>query len=199
MKPWHDEEDAAMSIAEDTTTPPHRSFLYAGSTTVEVEYGDPDDVLLQVTSEGSDTDAHAGAGLLGTAVAQARSRHTRRVRTVLDASSPACWTYLEALRARVGDDVATIALRRAGSSVLVTLDLMPPRASRVAGRPAAGVAPAGRPSPHPRTRTATPHHTAVPQHTASPHHTAGPDHIPAPHRIPAPQQPVAPHHLRRTS
>jgi hypothetical protein len=157
MEPWHDEEDAAMRTAR-TTAPPHRSFLYAGSTTVELQYGDPDDVLLQLTTDGADSDAarDAGAGLLCTAVAQARARHTRRLRTVLDASSPSGSTYLEALRARVGDDVASIALRRAGSSVMVTLDLVPPRAARAGGRP--GVGPGKRPPLHPHTRTTGQHH-----------------------------------------
>jgi hypothetical protein len=140
----------------------HRAVLRARGTTVEVHYGDPDDVFLQVTTQASD--AAAGAGLLCAAVTQARARRTRQLRTVLDASSPACWTYLEALRTRVGEEVESIALRRAGSSVLVTLHLVPPPASP---RPRPGAArtrghgPDGRPSrtqprpagPHPQRRT----------------------------------------------
>ena len=159
MKAIDDEGTPAMStVTAPTAGTPHRTVLRASGTTVALQYGDPDDVLLEVTTPFDDPDA--GARLLCTAVSQARSRRTRQLRTVLDASSPACWTYLEALRTRVGDDVESIALRRAGSSVLVTLHLVPPPAPHPSRpgthRPRGGHGPDRRPS-RPQPRTAGPH------------------------------------------
>jgi hypothetical protein len=118
-----------------TTEEAQRSVLRAGGATVEVLYEGPDDARLLLTSDDATHGAPAGARLLCRAVHQARTRHTRRVRTVLDASAPAGAHYLAALRTRIGDDVAGIAMRRAGSSVLVTLDLMPPHRPQPHRRP----------------------------------------------------------------
>jgi hypothetical protein len=101
--------------------------------TLEVEYT-RDGAVLRVTSGPDDTDA--GARLLCAAVAHVRRRHARRAHTALDLSTPAGGAYLAALRSRVGTDVNAIAMRRAGSSVMVTLDLLPaPRSRTTRTRP----------------------------------------------------------------
>ena len=134
-----------------------RSTLHGAGARAEVLYGGPGDVRVQLTTDIQLADATrpdadrrttaAAAGLLCAAVAQARRRRARVVRTVLDASAPSGAALLAALRAQVGTDIADIAMRRAGSSVLVTIDLLPAPA-RGGGMPvvvtgASGALPAG--------------------------------------------------------
>lgn len=84
-----------------------------------------DEVTLLLRSDADGPGARRGAGLVCQAVARARAGHAQRIRTALTASQPSCGIVLDALRARVGGDVDTMTLRRAGSTVLVTLDLAP--------------------------------------------------------------------------
>jgi hypothetical protein len=113
---------------------------------VEMHHEDPETVLLDLWMESGGPSAAVGAGLMCAAVTRARAHHARRVDAALDAVSPACGVVLEALRARIGTDVRGLGLRRAGSSVMVTVDLLPPdeaptptappRVRRVPARPA---------------------------------------------------------------
>lgn len=146
-----------------TVHEPERSTLHDGGATVEVLYAGPDDVRVELVTDPARPTPHVGARLLCAAVAQARARHARLVHTVLDASAPSGAAYLAALRDRLGADVADISMRRAGSSVMVTLDLLPARPRRpltvtgtAPGRvPAARTAPVGRQQARPVTRHTT--------------------------------------------
>lgn len=92
---------------------------------LEVEYRD-DVATLRLVPDSDDVDA--SARLLCAAVQHVRRRrHARRVLTAVDAAGPAGGTLLAALRSRVGTDVGEIALRRAGSTVMVTVELLPNR------------------------------------------------------------------------
>ncbi|WP_298460907.1 hypothetical protein [uncultured Cellulomonas sp.] len=122
-----------------------RSTLHDTGTAVQVVYGDPDDIRIELTGDPDRRIATVAADLLCAAVAQARRRNARQVRTVLDASAPSGAVYLAALRDRIGTDIADIAMRRAGSSVLVTLTLLPlPRVARTPVVPGAASAHAAR-------------------------------------------------------
>lgn len=93
--------------------------------TVMLQFSGRDDVVLCLRTDGSVAGALEGARLACEAVHQARLREAGRVETALDVSSRATGVVLEALRARRGNDLDGIAMRRAGSSVMVTLDLRP--------------------------------------------------------------------------
>lgn len=66
----------------------------------------------------------AGARLLRDALGRARARRVRHVYTALDPSVPASGVVLDALRADVGTAVEDIAMRRAGSTVLLDVVLV---------------------------------------------------------------------------
>jgi hypothetical protein len=104
---------------------------------VEVRYLDGDEVALRILTQG-DVHPDAGADLLVRAVSHVRRGRTRVVRTAVDASGPSAGAMLDALRDRVGADVGEITLRRAGSSVMVTLHLLPARPARRVPPPVPG-------------------------------------------------------------
>ena len=113
--------------------PGHRSDHRAvDGAALELEVADGEATLRLATGP-ADVDVLAGAALLREAVGDARRRHAGRVHTVLDCSTATGGVLLEALHARLGSDVERIALRRAGSSVLVTLTLRPPAPARGQG------------------------------------------------------------------
>jgi hypothetical protein len=101
------------------------TVLESGETTVVVEYGADGHARLAVTSVSYRRGSAEAGRLACEAVHQARLRHAEHVEGALDASSPACGAILEALHRRIGSDVQSIAMRRAGSSVLVTLEMQP--------------------------------------------------------------------------
>ncbi len=120
--------DMAPTDMAPTDGDARRAVLHGPGAAVEVRYDGTEHADVRVTTR---DDAGRSAGrLLCRAVRQARGRRTRTVSTVVDASAPSGGALLEVLRGRVGDDVAGIAMRRAGSSVLVTLELLPPHHAR---------------------------------------------------------------------
>jgi hypothetical protein len=126
-----------------TATPPTRhdavrDVLTEHGSAVEVRYLDDGEVTLRILTPQEDLDTGDGAVLLARAVSQARHQRMRVVRTALDVSTPTAVEVLDALRSRVGDDIDEIALRRAGSSVMVTLRLLPLPATRRPGQPHPG-------------------------------------------------------------
>lgn len=102
-----------------------RTVLRVGTSEVELDYADPDHVRMLVTTQPVGPGAYAGAALVCEAVSQAREHHARHLDATLDGSSPACGIVLDALHARIGYEVGGIAMHRAGSSVLVGVDLLP--------------------------------------------------------------------------
>lgn len=59
------------------------------------------------------------------AVHEARMCRAHHVEFALNASTPTCGLIVEALHTQCGDDVESIQMRRAGSSVMVSLELRP--------------------------------------------------------------------------
>jgi hypothetical protein len=108
-----------------TMTSERNPVFEAKGAVVEMRYEDHDDVSVLLRSDPAGAGARSGARLVGDAVSHARANHARRVLTTLDASRPSSGFVLDELRKRVGRDVGTLALRRAGASILVTVDLAP--------------------------------------------------------------------------
>lgn len=102
-----------------------RTVLRSREATVEVQYVDPDHARLMVDTQRYGPGAREAARLVCEAVYQARARHVHHLETALDAAAPACCLILEALRTRAGNDLEGMELRRAGSSVMVSLDVRP--------------------------------------------------------------------------
>ena len=102
-----------------------RTVLRSRDATVEVQYVDPDHARLMVDTQRYGPGAREAARLVCEAVYQARTRHVHHVETALDAAAPACCLILEALRSRSANDLEGMELRRAGASVMVSLDVRP--------------------------------------------------------------------------
>ena len=107
------------------TPPAERTVLRSREAHVVVEYDDSENVRLSLVADGYDSGAADLAQLVCEAVYQARMRHTPRVGVALHIASPACSVVIEALRRRTGNDIERLVMRRAGSSVMVTLVLRP--------------------------------------------------------------------------
>lgn len=105
----------------DTITGHAGTLVHADGVTIDVGAAAAQDVAAALADGGAAT----GTQLLDAAVRQARARGTHRLRAVVEAADPGTSRVVEALHARVGDSVESIALRRAGSSVVVTLELLP--------------------------------------------------------------------------
>lgn len=104
--------------------PFERTELRGRAATVTIDYYVPDLAVFSVQTDGR-TAAPEAARLACEAVHQARVRHIRRLETTLEVATIACGVILEALRRRRGNDLDRIELRRAGASVMVTLELRP--------------------------------------------------------------------------
>jgi hypothetical protein len=140
-----------------------RDVLTGHGSAVEVRYLEGDEVTLRMLTPTDEVDTDTEADLLAQAVSHVRSRRTRVVRTALDTSTPTAVAVLDALRSRVGADIDEIALRRAGSSVMVTLRLLPVQPARRPARPVPGrearssaprtSRPAARRAPQPQERS----------------------------------------------
>lgn len=100
-----------------------RADLPTGRSTLAVEYTDHGGARLHLTTDPDDVES--SARLLCAAVSHVRRRHTRRVHTALELNAPSSATLLAALQAQVGVDIEDIAMRRAGSTAMVTLELPP--------------------------------------------------------------------------
>lgn len=101
------------------------TVLESEGTKVVVEYGADGHARLDVTASGYRRGSVEAGRLACEAIHQARLRHADRVDGALDASSPTCGAILEALHREIGHDVASIAMRRAGSSVMVSVAMQP--------------------------------------------------------------------------
>lgn len=133
------------------------TVLESDETKVVVEYGDDGHARLDVTANGYRGGSAEAGRLACLAVHQARLRHADRIEGALDASSPACGAILEALHRQIGDDLESIAMRRAGSSVMVTLRMHPAPTTTSTpnpGHPALIPTPPSRLRPTPRAGTA---------------------------------------------
>lgn len=137
------------------------TVLESDETKVVVECGDDGHARLDVTTNGYRRGGAAEAGrLVCEAIHWARLRNADRVDGALDASSPACGAILDALHHRIGIDLESIAMRRAGSSVLVILRMHPPATTCAPGSVLLSVIPS-QPSPstgprEPARRTGSP-------------------------------------------
>lgn len=107
------------------TDGPVRTILTSPDGSVEILRFDRDHVRLHLMASGRALhDVSAGSRLLCGAVTDQRGRRARHVQIAVDGAGPAGGIHLQALRARVGTDVRSITMRRAGSSVMVDLHLM---------------------------------------------------------------------------
>ncbi|WNB87667.1 hypothetical protein [Cellulomonas sp. ATA003] len=105
----------------------------------QIQLRDPgsDRVLMSVRTATWEGAARVGARLARDAVVAAATWGAREVDTVLDGTSPTCGIVLESLRDLIGGEVDAVIMRRAGSSVFVTL--------RLTRRPRPPAAPVTRP------------------------------------------------------
>lgn len=97
--------------------------LHAEGAKVEVRYLDDHTVRVDVESTHTGPGAWRAGELTCEAVRDARRRHARSVHTALQVGLPSCGIVLEALRR--SEDAAEVQLRRAGSSIMVTVPLRP--------------------------------------------------------------------------
>jgi hypothetical protein len=105
--------------------PAERTVLRSLGATVVVQYVDPDHARLTVDTDRYGPGARDAAGLVCEAIHEARARHVHHVDTALEAAAPACSVILDALRTRSGNDLDGMDLRRAGASVMVSIDVRP--------------------------------------------------------------------------
>ena len=108
-----------------TTAISEHTVLRSGETTIVVEYGADGHARLDVTANRYGPGSADVGRLACEAIHQARLRNADRVDGALDAASPTCGAILEALHREVGHDLDSIAMRRAGSSVMVVLEMHP--------------------------------------------------------------------------
>ncbi|MDT0167272.1 hypothetical protein Q9R32_17090 [Actinotalea sp. AC32] len=109
-------------MSTDTADQP--TVMHADGATVEIQYVD-DVALVQIDSAATGASARRAGDLACAALREARRHRARYVRTALQMSRPSCAIVLDALRRRVGTDASDVELRRAGSSVMVTVPLLP--------------------------------------------------------------------------
>jgi hypothetical protein len=143
------------TLCQDARTTAAPEDVAPHGATLDVEYAGAE-ATLRLVPDPDDVDA--GVRLMCAAVSHVRRRHTRRVHTAIDLTAPSGGALLEALWSREGIDVAGIAMRRAGSTALVTIDLLPVAANPLA-RPETGLRhrgepPRGRRPARPRPRSA---------------------------------------------
>lgn len=101
----------------------------SGETTIVIEYGDDGHARLDVWAKRYGRGSAEAGRLACEAIHQARLRSAARIEGALDASSSTCGAILEALHGEIGHDLESIIMRRAGSSVMVTLDTRPAMAT----------------------------------------------------------------------
>lgn len=112
-----------------TTTTPGGLVLTDGPAHVTVAWEGAEQASMSVLADPGRRGAHAAASLACRALSTLRHLRRRHVVTALDASTPAAGIVLSALHARVGAEVESLETHRAGSSVIVTIDLRPPTAA----------------------------------------------------------------------
>lgn len=114
------------------------AVLRSHGVTVEIRYVDPEHAVVRLDAPPVRGCAIAAARLVCEAMSLARRRGSHRVCTALELARPVSVVVLAALRTRIGKDLSSLDLRRAGSSVMVTAVLLrPPPAATVPGRPRA--------------------------------------------------------------
>lgn len=92
---------------------------------IEMTFPDRDTAVVRLDADPAGTGARAAGLLMCEAITEARRRRARYLRTVLELARPLSGIVLDAVRNRIGHDAQAIDLRRAGSSVIVTVDLGP--------------------------------------------------------------------------
>ncbi|NMR19461.1 hypothetical protein [Cellulomonas fimi] len=85
--------------------------------------GDASELDLVVRADPAAPGTTIGTRAVCRAVQRARTQRVTRVVIAVDDADPSSGVVLEALRATVGHDADAIAMRRAGSSVMVTVDV----------------------------------------------------------------------------
>jgi hypothetical protein len=109
-----------------------KTVLQSPEMTVVAAHDGHGHARLDVSTTGYGRGSADGGRLVCQAVHEARLRNEYHVEFALNASAPACGAILEALHAETGNDVESIEMRRAGSSVMVSLELTPlPTAPRL--------------------------------------------------------------------
>jgi hypothetical protein len=106
-----------------TRTSAEHTLLESEETRILIEYGDDGHARLDVMAKQYGRGSAAAGRLAREAIHQARLRHADSIEGALDASSPMCGAILEALHREIGHDLESIAMRRAGASVMVTLEM----------------------------------------------------------------------------
>jgi hypothetical protein len=112
------------------------TVLESDETRIVVEYDAVGHARLEVTANGYRRGSAEAGRLACAAIHEARLHHADRIDGALDASSPACGAILEALHGQIGDDLDSIVMRRAGSTVMVTLETHPMLAIATSPAPA---------------------------------------------------------------
>lgn len=107
------------------TSAPPRTTLRSDTCAVELDLADLDHVHMHVTTAPTGQGAYTGAALVCEAITHAREQRARHVDATLDGTAPACGIVLDALHARIGTEVRSLAMHRAGASVRVDVDLLP--------------------------------------------------------------------------
>jgi hypothetical protein len=102
---------------------PDPVVLRADGAMVQILFDSQDAVWLRVSSGPSDVRTRPSLDLLRRALAEARGRGVRWLETALEVSAPSTSVLLTELRGRVGRDVTSLVLHRAGSSVMVRVGL----------------------------------------------------------------------------
>jgi len=106
-----------------TKSLPEHTMLESEEARILIEYDDHGHARLDVLAKRYGRGSADAGRLACEAVHQARLRHAASIEGALDASSPLCGAILEALHREIGHDLESIAMRRAGSSVMVTLEM----------------------------------------------------------------------------
>ena len=115
-------EKAPMVLSPQT----ERTILRSPGATVVVQYLDADHAHLMVESERWGQGARDAARLVCEALHEVGVRRVHHVQAALEASAPASCMVFEALRELSGSHLDAIDLRRAGASVMVSLDVRTP-------------------------------------------------------------------------
>lgn len=108
-----------------STMTDHTTLTRADGARLEIDYAADGVAQVHITPAPAGPGAHRVGDLACAALREARSHRARSVRTALQLATPSSASVLDALQHRVGTEAAAVELRRAGSSVMVTVPLLP--------------------------------------------------------------------------
>jgi hypothetical protein len=100
-----------------------RTVLRSPGAMVVVQYVDPDHARLMIEADRFGQGGREAARLVCEALHDVRAHRVHHVETALEAAAPASCIVLEALRSPSAGDIDGLDLRRAGASVMVSLDV----------------------------------------------------------------------------